>query len=169
MFLSRLAAGRQCWQNACPHPGPGPLPRGEGEEKFPEKIARIAPLNVSETRPLTPALPLRRGEGESSPLHLRREVHGELDVFQRALGPEPDLRVSLSPGERVGVRGKGAFESPSAPAPTNGSWRESAEANGALVPLSSARVGRVSPERPGYVCQGGALVQTRPTEMFIGR
>src|SRR5256885_195228 len=99
MFLTRLAAGRQCWQNARPHPGP--LPRGEGEEKFPEKIARIAPLNVSENASPHPRpVPFGRGEGESSPVHLRREVHGELRRFPTRIGTLNRTDGSPSPQGR---------------------------------------------------------------------
>ena len=56
-------------------------------------------------------LPLGRREGESSPVHLRREVHEEPRCFLTLIQTMNRAdRISLSPGERVGVRGKSASE-----------------------------------------------------------
>src|SRR6266487_1961722 len=55
-------------------PHPCPLPLGENSPKD----SRIEPLNVPQKKTPHPGpLPLGSGEGESSPVHLRREVHGE--------------------------------------------------------------------------------------------
>src|SRR5439155_4571219 len=55
-------------------PHPYPLPLGENSPKD----SRIEPQNIPQKETPHPGpLPLGRGERESSPVHLRREVHGK--------------------------------------------------------------------------------------------
>ena len=109
-------------------------PSGRGRREVPRKnCPHCAPERKRKRVPSPPPSPLRKGRGRIVAGPLAKGGSWRASTFSNAhWDPEPDGRVSLSPGERVGVRGKGAFGSPSAPAPTNGSWRESAEANGRI-------------------------------------
>src|SRR5882724_12445230 len=68
---------------------------GPGENS--PKDSRIETLNVPQKKtPHSCPLPLGRGEGESSPVHLRREVHGEGERYgghRRSLSPSPSLHA----------------------------------------------------------------------------
>src|SRR5437870_6209303 len=78
-------------------PHPCPLPLGENSPKD----SRIDPLNVPQKKTPHPGpLPLGRGEGESSPDRLRREVHGEPRRFPTRIGTLNRTDGSPSPQGR---------------------------------------------------------------------
>jgi len=156
--LIEVGGGPTMLAKRLPSPRPRPSPSGRGRREVPRKnCPHCAPERKRKRVPSPPPSPLRKGRGRIVAGPLAKGGSWRASTFSNAhWDPEPDLRVSLSPGERVGVRGKGAFESPSAPAPTNGSWRESAEANGRIgapeLRTSRARLARA----PGATCAKAA-------------
>src|SRR5882724_3059992 len=98
-------------------PSPRPSPSGRGRREVPRKnCPHCAPERKRKRVPSPPPSLLGKGRGRIVAGPLAKGGSWRASTFSNAhWDTEPDVRVSLPPGERVGVRGNGAFGSRRAP------------------------------------------------------